>query len=75
MNQRTTLFAKTWVQGACVTHTIVDGVFSNQAEWEAVSFVLQGVSCADVCLVVLFARVWTKLGDKSMAGPSCPQKN
>lgn len=71
MNQRTALFAKTQVQGACVSHTIADGDFSNQAEWEAVSFVLlQSVKCADACLLMQFARVWTKLRDKS----SCSQK-
>lgn len=71
MNQRAALFAKTWVQGAYVTHTIVDSVFRKQVEWEAVSFVLhEAVSCADVCLVVLFASVWTKSGDESTVLPA-----
>lgn len=72
MNQRTALFAKTPVQQACVSHTIVDVDFSNQAEWIAQSFVLlQSVKCAEASLLVQFARVWTKLRDK----PSCSQKN
>lgn len=71
MNQRTALFARTWVQRACVPPHNCWWWFSNQGEWEDVSFaLLQGVRCADVHLVMLFVCVWTKLGDKSMTLPA-----